>query len=85
MADLDIAVQEDVSVRAADKLKHLYPEHGLWTLAVLQDAESLFVGQHWTTRKVEKKELVVSCPLRNIFYPKLDGSECTSAALLKHV
>lgn len=81
MADLDIAVQEDVSVRAADKLKHLYPEHGLWTFAVLQDTESLFVGQHWTTRKVKNNEIAVSCPFRNIFEPKLDGSKCMSAAL----
>lgn len=43
VADLDVAVEEDVSVGAADKLKHLYPEHGLWTLAILQNTQGLFV------------------------------------------
>lgn len=43
VADLDVAVEEDVGVRAADKLEHLYPERGLRTLAVLQHAQGLFV------------------------------------------
>lgn len=42
-ADLDVAVEEDVGVRAADKLEHLYPERGLRTLAVPQLAQDLFV------------------------------------------
>lgn len=46
VADLDVAVQEDVRVRAANKFEHLYPEHGLWTLAVLQDTQGLFVRHH---------------------------------------
>lgn len=55
MADLDVAVKEDVGVRAADKLKHLYPEHGTWAPTVLQHTQSLFAGQNWTAgeRKAE--------------------------------
>lgn len=53
VADLDVAVKEDVGIRAADKLKHLYPERGLWALTVLQHAQSLVVGQHWTARGKE--------------------------------
>lgn len=48
MADLDVAVEEDVGVGAAHELEHLYPEHGLRTLAVLQHAQGLFVQQHRT-------------------------------------
>lgn len=43
VADLDVAVEEDVGVGAADKLEHLYPERGLWTLAILQHAQGLLV------------------------------------------
>lgn len=43
VADLDVAMEEDVCVRAADKLEHLYPEHGLWTMAVLQHTQGLFI------------------------------------------
>lgn len=43
VADLDVAMEEDVCVRAADKLEHLYPEHGLRTQAVLQHAQGLFI------------------------------------------
>ncbi len=46
VADLDVAVEEDVGVRASDKLEHLYPERGLGTLAVLQHAQGLCIGQH---------------------------------------
>lgn len=59
VADLDIAVKEDIAVRAADKFKHLYPEHGLWTLAILQDAQGLFVWQDWAAkggRETKKSE-----------------------------
>lgn len=43
VADLDVAVEEDVAVRAANELEHLNPEHGLCTLAILQHAEGLFI------------------------------------------
>lgn len=43
VADLDVAMEEDVGVRATDKLEHLYPEHGLWTLAILQHTQGLFI------------------------------------------
>ena len=43
VADLDVAVEEDVSVRPADELKHLYPEHGLRALAILHNAQGLFI------------------------------------------
>lgn len=43
VTDLDVAVEEDVSVRATDKLEHLNPEGGLWTLAILLHAERLFI------------------------------------------
>lgn len=43
VADLDVAMEEDVGVRAADKLEHLYPEHCLWTLAILQHTQGLFI------------------------------------------
>lgn len=46
VADLNIAVKEDVAVRASHKLEHLNPEHGLWTLAILQHTQGLFVCQH---------------------------------------
>jgi len=55
VADLDVAVEEDVSVRAADKLKHLYPEHGLWTLAVPQNTQGLLVRQHRAAEEGDKK------------------------------
>lgn len=45
MADLHVAVEEDVGVGAAHKLKHLYSERGVGALAVLQDAQSLSVLQ----------------------------------------
>lgn len=45
VADLDVAVEEDVGVGAADKLEHLYPEQGLGSLAVPQHAQGLLVGQ----------------------------------------
>lgn len=45
VADLDVAMEEDVGVRAADELEHLYPERGLRTLAVLQDAQGLLIRQ----------------------------------------
>lgn len=57
VADLDVAVEEDVGVRAADKLKHLYPEHGLWTLAVLQHTQCLFIRQHRAAIGREGKEV----------------------------
>lgn len=43
VADLDVAMEKDIGVRAADKLEHLYPEHGLWALAILQHTQSLFI------------------------------------------
>lgn len=43
VTDLDVAVEEDVGVRATDELEHLNPEHGLWTLAVPQHAQRLFI------------------------------------------
>lgn len=43
VADLDVAVEEDVGVRAAHKLEHLNPEGGLWTLAILQYAQRLLI------------------------------------------
>lgn len=43
VADLDVAVEEDVGVRAADKLEHLNSEHGFGTLAILQHAQGLFI------------------------------------------
>lgn len=46
VADLDVAVEEDVGVGAADKLEHLYPEQGLGSLAVPQHAQGLLIGQH---------------------------------------
>lgn len=57
VADLDVAVKEDIGVRAADKLKHLYPERGLWALTVLQDAQSLVVGQNWAARGKRQRSL----------------------------
>lgn len=45
VADLDVAVEEDVGVGAADKLEHLYPEQGLGSLAVPQHAQGLAVGE----------------------------------------
>lgn len=45
VADLDVAVEEDVGVGAADKLEHLDPEQGLGSLAVPQHAQGLLVGQ----------------------------------------
>lgn len=45
MADLDVAVEEDVGVGAAHKLEHSYPEQGLGPLAVPQHAQGLLVGQ----------------------------------------
>lgn len=45
VADLDVAVEEDVGVRAAHELEHLNPEHGFWTLAILQHAQGLFIRQ----------------------------------------
>lgn len=46
VADLDVAMEEHIGVRGADKLEHLYPEHGLRTLAILQHTQGLFVRQH---------------------------------------
>lgn len=46
VADLDVAVEEHVGVRGADKLEHLYPEHGLGTLAVLQHTQGLLIRQY---------------------------------------
>lgn len=43
VADLDVAMEEDVGVRAADKLEHLYPERGLRALAILQHTQGLFI------------------------------------------
>lgn len=45
VADLDVAVEEDVGVGAAHKLEHLYPEQSLGSLAVPQHAQGLLVGQ----------------------------------------
>lgn len=56
VADLDIAVEENVAVRAADKFEHLYPEHGLWTLAILQDTQGLFIWQHWAAKRKEGRQ-----------------------------
>lgn len=43
VTDLDVAVEEDVGVRAADKFEHLNPEGGLWTLAILLHAQRLCI------------------------------------------
>lgn len=43
VTDLDIAVEEDVGVRATHELEHLNPEGGLWTLAILQHAQRLLI------------------------------------------
>lgn len=51
VADLDVAVEEDVRVGAADKLEHLYPEHGLRALAVPQHAQGLLAGQQRAAAK----------------------------------
>lgn len=45
VTDLDVAVEEDVGVRATDKLEHLDPEQGLRALAVPQHAQGLLVPQ----------------------------------------
>lgn len=51
VADLDIAVEEDIGVGAADKLEHLYPEQGLGSLAIPQHAQGLLVGQQRAAAK----------------------------------
>lgn len=45
VTDLHVAVEEDIGIRAADELEHLNPEGGLWTLAILQHAQRLFIRQ----------------------------------------
>lgn len=56
VADLDIAVQEDVGVGAAHELEHLYPEHGLGTLAIRQHAQGLWVRQDRAATEGEKNK-----------------------------
>lgn len=46
MADVDVAVQEDVGVGAAHKFEHLDPERGVSAAAVLQHAQGFLVCQH---------------------------------------
>lgn len=51
VADLDVAVEEDIGVGAADKLEHLYPEQGLSSLAIPQHAQGLLAGQQRAAAK----------------------------------
>lgn len=62
VADLHVAVEEDVGVGAAHKFKHLHAERGVCAVAVLQDPQSLQVLQQRTAEERNRPILINESP-----------------------